>query len=490
MDGTPLARRRPTHLASPPPASSTIRAHTPTAPSGAAPLGALRGTTHQNQSSTPDLLVRPATVAAPGGERRSPLTLVPARSSSAQSLRAVGGPGSRGASPSLDVTHASSSGGFRSVAPDVQLSPEFDDADVERFNPDSLASLSLVSTSPSAPPAPACLLAADARLSGYRRSPGRAQTIAGMSAAQLVDERKCLKKELQQARERHLPAPSTSPPSGKATLGSRSSSRSNSPSVGKIACEHCTGDVDWKVTFQPMLIAYKQVNAALKAKGIVVDASGTATSATAGSSGSTSRPGSAGGGLQHVSSTPVLTSLQHLTATGTTVTAPNHRLGPLTPLAPSIVPAASSSSSSSSAASTGGGTTITVARARGMRKVASTSGPLISAVPTLVTGGSATGTTVPLVRSNSRSSSPSPATGSLPTTAGSASTFAAWTQQSHATVQQAQAAPAFKQASSTFNPYGGAQTTANKASTTQGAGAAASAATGTPSQTAWSKAKK
>jgi hypothetical protein len=132
-----------------------------------------------------------------------------------------------------------------------------------------------------------------------------------MSVTQLLEEKRALRKELQQARDRHQPmtaaqarnaamntatnttsgrlgsaaasrpgavrARSVSPAPGQKSLAGSTSSTSSGGGGGGLQCDSClaSGSLDtpdWKALYQPLLLQFKLVNAALRAKGVSVDA--------------------------------------------------------------------------------------------------------------------------------------------------------------------------------------------------------------------------
>jgi hypothetical protein len=132
-----------------------------------------------------------------------------------------------------------------------------------------------------------------------------------MTVTQLLEEKRALRKELQKARDRHQPmtatqarnvalissntttssrlgsaaasrpgavrARSVSPAPGQKSLAGSTSSTSGGGGGGGLQCDSClaSGSLDssdWKALYQPLLLQFKLVNAALRAKGVSVDA--------------------------------------------------------------------------------------------------------------------------------------------------------------------------------------------------------------------------
>lgn len=417
------------HAPSPPPPPANSAAAHAGRPSSLAPLS--------NQASTPELH-RPS---SSHSQRTQPLTLASgSRSSSAQSLslRPVQrAPSPTTAAAATAATETTPTGlnstplPNRALSPSNMLeplSPDGSDLDLDRAAESVSSVLPPCGTFQSL-----CLIAAESRLTSQRRAGGRAYLApATMGVAHLLDERRALKRELQLAKERHLPAAAAAAggarpaaQTAKAKLAhTRSRSLSSAPSKSN-QCEGCPPDADWKVIFQPLLLLYKQINAALKAKGVTPYEGPPATAQP-------SRTGSSSNGTLALGATPaspLLTSLPHGPGSGSGsapppinagVTAPNHRLHPLT------VTTSTNGSTSSS---------VTVPR-RALRKSV---GSGLAAIGLAGSGGLATTaasanmTITGNVRANARASTPGSSALSTPATG-----FAQWSQQSTATVQAAQ----------------------------------------------------
>lgn len=416
---TPPVRPQPPPSASPPTNVKTISGGKVTRPT---PTPSSTPATPQltSQLSTPDL--RPNTTAT---ITKQPLGVLGARSSSAQNLTIK-----RGATPEPLAAVV--------VPPQPHplpiSSPPSEDAELDRL----ADGVSVLSFSSSSLVQPLCLVAAEARLSSARRVGGRTNPTSALGLAQLLDERRALHKELQIAKEKHAPllssrALSSSHDKLHSSGHSSSRARSLSPAPSKnVLCDGCTGLTDWKVIYQPILLAYKMVNAAIKAKTEQT----TQTRPTSGNATQTTNATTTPTPPQQPTSlhtTPLsfhgLSSNINAHSTSTSSSASNGRLSPLTSTPAFVTPVA--------------------VRARGIRKVASAS--VLGS-----TGGASV--SAPVSRAGSRAASPAPNSNgigsglgisTLPSVGGT-NNFAQWSQQSQSTIQAAQVPT--NQTSSAFKP--------------------------------------
>lgn len=485
---------------SPPPPVVALPAAAASGPVPARRLAAPPGTpSAQTPASIQNGRQSPSNASGPGGSRAAQQLAAQSSSLNSRSAQHIG------RVPAVAISGGAGSAARRSPSPSpdplslaATLSAGSDvvDLEIERASegasaPGAAAAAAVAATAglSAALFVPLCVVACEARLASLRRAAARPLLASAMSAAQLLEERKLLRRELQQARERHQPLSSQTQSKLYTGSGAHASSRlgggggarvrarslSPAPNLrhgASILCDSCASagqsEADWRQLYHPLLLQYKLVNAALQAKGVLSPTEPASSSPSPSPVMGAAAGGGAGGGSMGLGR-PLSANSSHSHAGGGGGAAvPLRRVGSLpivhgsggltggsgmigsSASTPTLVGAMGAHSSSSS-----GGHSVAIVRSRGVRKPLGGGSGGSSGV-----GGGGGSVSAPVSRTSSGTNSPvlgpqASAAAAAAAAAGANQQFAQWSLQSQLSLQQAQLPPSTAFHSSVHSAFSG-----------------------------------